>query len=256
MKRERLEWRGEEAERCRTDCNNIAGTANPDLLLFSRSVLHPLVPLISPLSSLLPLRLLKLSLRLSFTPSELRFTRPNASCYLFLTHTHTHTVVTTAAGPPVSGPHEIFPGVRFPCFHGTGSTRLLSLCFTMETCNVTITLSFNPIGLTPYHLIKFSLMGEAVNIRIADVIMHSHSAFIARPTTDAIFLYPSLISFSSHSPQPGNRKGKLHQLNYMLVDRKACPGMYSQTSAASGIGVTLLPSLPPSSPLCCQTEAH
>lgn len=30
----------------------------------------------------------------------------------------------------------------------------------------------------------------------------------------------------------------------MPVDRKAGPGMYSQTSAASGIGVTLLPFLP------------
>lgn len=114
----------------------------------------------------------------------------------------------------------------------------------METCNVTITLSLNPIGLTPYHLIKFSLMAEAVNIRIADVIMHSHSTFIFRATTDAHFLYASLISFSSHSNQPGNGKGKLHHLNYMLVDREAGPGMYSQTSAASGIGVTRPISLP------------
>lgn len=182
VKRERLEWRGEAVERCRTNCNNIvletAGHKQSLTCSSSWSVLHPLIPLISSLSSLL-------TLRLCFTPSELRFARPSASRYLFLTQTRA--VVTTAAGPLESWPREIFPGVRFPCFHGTGSTRLLSLYFTMETCNVTITLCFNPIGLTPYHLIKFSLMGEAVNIRIADVIMHSHSAFIARPTTDAHF---------------------------------------------------------------------
>lgn len=71
-----------------------------------------------------------------------------------------------------------------------------------------ITVCFNPAGLTAYHLIKFSLMGETGNIRIADVIMHSHSTFIAEPTTDAHFL---ISSFSNLK----NGKGVVQQLNYM-----------------------------------------
>lgn len=185
------EGRREEAGRCRTDCNSIVQkTAGHKQTLTCSCPLALSFTLSSPYQpSVLPSSTQTLK-----TLSQIPIYSIRAEIYtdqwvsLSFPDTHTQTAVTTAARPPVSGPHEIFPGVRFPCFHGTGSTRLHLLYFTMETCNVMITVSFNPIGLTPYHLIKFSLMGEAVNIRIADVIMHSHSAFIARPTTDAHFL--------------------------------------------------------------------
>lgn len=203
MKRERLKWRGRGESKAGAGLTVIAlcwkqqDTSKPwPALLLLALCPSPSIPLISLPSSLLPLLLFKLCLRFCFTPSELRFTQLSASCYLFFTHTHTD------CGHYSSGASSKWTswdrhGVFFPCFHGTGLTRRLLFYFTMETCNVTITLSLNPVGLTPYHLIKFSLMAKAVNIRIADVIMHSHSTFIARATTDAHFLicFPHFLLF-------------------------------------------------------------
>ncbi len=117
VKRERLKRRGRGESKAGAGLTVIAlcwkqqDTNKPwPALLLLLLCPSPSIPLISPPSSL-PLLLFTLSLRFCFTPSELRFTQLSASCYLFFTHTHTHThtqtAVTTAVGPPVSGPHEI-----------------------------------------------------------------------------------------------------------------------------------------------------
>lgn len=107
-----VKGKGGEQGRCRTDCNSIVleTAGHKQTLTCSSTPLAPSFTLYPPYQpSFLPSTptLYALPQILLYTPSELRFTQLSASCYLFFTHTHTQTAVTTAVGPPVSGPHEI-----------------------------------------------------------------------------------------------------------------------------------------------------
>lgn len=98
-------------------------------------------------------------------------------------------------------------------------------------------------------------MGEAVNIRIADVIMHSHSAFIARPTTDAHFL----ISCPHFLLPPILTNLETGKENYTSLTICQLTGKQARGCTVKHHRLrdwSHSPSLPPSSPLCCQTEAH